>query len=116
MTYYLLKIIVTTALVILVSEVSERSTLFGGLLASIPTVSVLAMIWLYLDTGDALRVAGLATSIFWLVIPSLALFLALPALIRSGVPFPISMVVSAGVTILCYYGMLFVLERAGIRL
>ena len=116
MTYYLVKIIVTTALVILISEVSERSTLVGGVLASVPIVSVMAMIWLYFDTGDVLRVASLATSIFWLVIPSLALFVVLAALIRSGVTFPVSLIASVVVTVACYYGMILILDRVGIQL
>ncbi|MHC4831308.1 MAG: DUF3147 family protein, partial [Planctomycetota bacterium] len=64
---YVLKIVLTTALVIAVSEATKRSTLIGGLLASVPLVSVLAMIWLYRDTQDLGKIAGLSKSIFWLV-------------------------------------------------
>lgn len=116
MAYYLIKIAVTTTLVVLVSEISKRSTLAGGLLASIPTVSVLAMIWLYFDTGSALRVADLAHSVFWLVIPSLALFLVLPVLLRRGVAFHVSMIIAAGVTVGAYYALIFVLGRVGVHL
>jgi hypothetical protein len=44
----------------------------------------LAKVWLYLDTQDIDKVAGLVRSIFWLVILSLLLFISLPILLRSG--------------------------------
>ena len=80
MTQYLIKIAVSVGLVVAVSEVSKRSTMFGALLASIPVVSVLAMAWMHVETGDDGKVADLSLDIFWLVIPSLALFLVLPPL------------------------------------
>jgi hypothetical protein len=45
------------------------------------------MTWLYLDTGDAEKVASLSIGIFGLVLPSLVLFIALPLLLRAGWPF-----------------------------
>jgi hypothetical protein len=84
MLYYFGKLALTSILVVLVSELTKRSSLLGALLASIPLVSVLAMIWLYVDTGDVEQTADLADSIFWLVLPSLALFIALLLLLRGG--------------------------------
>jgi hypothetical protein len=78
MAYYLTKLAITSLLVVAISEVSKRSLLLGATLASIPLVSVLVMVWLYIDTGSAEKVASLATSILWLVIPSLILFISLP--------------------------------------
>lgn len=116
MTLDILKIVMTTFLVVLVSEVSKRSTLAAGILASLPLVSVLAMIWLYVDTRDASQAASLATSVFWLVIPSLALFLIFPFMISRGFAFPTSLITSILATIGCYYGMIAILGRLGIRL
>ena len=70
MTYYIIKILITTTLVILISEIAKRSSFMGSLLASLPLTSYLAMIWLYVDTANVEKVAGLSTGIFWLVIPS----------------------------------------------
>ena len=70
MAYYIIKIIITTALIVGISEISKRSSLIASLLASIPLVSVLAMIWLYIDSKDTHKVSQLAVSIFWLVLPS----------------------------------------------
>src|SRR4029079_14853887 len=85
--YYATKILISAALVVLVSELTKRSTVAGAILASIPLVSVLAMICLYADTHDVAQVASLSRSIFWLVLPSLVLFVVLPALLQRGFGF-----------------------------
>ena len=72
------------------------------------------MTWLYLDTGDAEKVARLSTGIFWLVLPSLALFIALPLLLRAGWPFAASLFASAALTVCCYLAMVALLKRLGI--
>ncbi len=116
MTYYLLKLAITTILIVAISEISKRSSLAGAILASIPLVSVLAMLWLYIDTKDASKVSSLATSVFWLVLPSLALFVSLLLLLKQGLNFYLSMGVSIGITVLCYFLMLIVLNHFGVKL
>jgi hypothetical protein len=116
MTYYLIKLFTTTALIVLIAEISKRSSFVGALLASIPLVSVLAMLWLYIDTRDAARVSALSVSVFWLVLPSLALFLVLPLLLKQGINFYLSMGIAIGITIACYGLMIAVLGHFGIRL
>lgn len=116
MAYYLLKLGITAMLVVLVSEVAKRSSLLGAILASVPLVSVLGILWLYIDTQDTVRIAALSSSIFWLVLPSLALFLVLPPLLRHGVNFYLSLGLSIAATIGAYWGMVVVLHRVGIRL
>ena len=106
-----IKVIITSVLVVAIAEVAKRSSLFAAILASIPLTSVLAMIWLYLDTGDVEKVATLASGIFWLVLPSLALFIALPLLLRAGWPFVPSLLVSSALTVGCYFAMIALLKR-----
>ena len=113
---YPLKVIISAVLIVAIAEVGKRSTLMGGILASIPLVSVLAMIWLYVDTRDVERIAQFSISVFWLVIPSLALFITLPLLLRSGVGFYLSLLIAIAVTVVCYYFMLALLNRLGIAL
>jgi hypothetical protein len=113
---YVVKIVLTTVLIVAISEISKRSSFVASLLASLPLVSVLAMVWLYLDTKDVTKVSDLSTGIFWLVIPSLALFLVLPLLLKQGLDFYLSMGISIGVTILCYWSMVALLGRFGIKL
>lgn len=110
------KVLLTSVLVVAIAEAGKRSSLLGAILASLPLTSLLAMIWLYIDTGDAEKVAGLATGIFWLVLPSLILFIALPLLLRRGVPFGASLAVASALTVAGYFAMLAVLRRLGIEL
>lgn len=116
MVYYIIKIVITTILIVLISEISKRNTLLGSILASIPLVSVLAMIWLYVDTKDIEKISALSASIFWLVIPSLALFVSLPLLLRKEFGFYPSMGISIVITIGCYYLMIIILGKLGINL
>ena len=116
MVYYIVKIVITTASIVLISEIAKRSSFVGALLASIPLISVLAMLWLYVDTKDVTKVSALATGVFWLVIPSLALFLSLPLLLKAGVNFYLSMSISIGLTILCYWLMVTILGYVGVKL
>lgn len=115
MLYVTLKVLLTSVLVVAVSEAAKRSALFGAIIASIPLTSVLAMIWLYIDTGDTEKVARLATGIFWLVLPSLVLFIALPILLRAGVEFYASLGASVALTVGAYFAMIYTLRFAGIE-
>lgn len=116
MAYYVAKIVITTILIVAISELSKRNSFAGALLASIPLVSVLAMLWLYVDTKDVQKVSELATSVFWLVLPSLVLFVALPILLKQGLNFYASIGLSIGFTIAAYWLMLAVLNHYGIKL
>ena len=106
MGQYLLRVVITAAVVVAVAEVAKRSTVFAALIASLPLASLLAFLWLYFDTHDTARIAALSLDIFWLVIPSLALFLALPALLRLGWGFWVSLLLAAALTGVCYALML----------
>lgn len=108
------KVLLTSVVVVAVAEASKRSVLLGAIIASLPLTSILAMVWLYADTGDADRIAGLAGGIFWLVLPSLILFVALPVLIHAGVGFWPSLLASAAATVAGYLAMLHALARFGI--
>lgn len=117
MTQYIVKILVTTALVVAIAEVSKRSSLVGGLLASLPLVSFLALFWLYLDTKDTGKVAALSSSIFWLVLPSLVFFLALsPLLLKLKLNFYLSFGLATALMLVCYGVMLVILKKAGVNL
>ncbi len=112
----IIKVGLTSILVVAIAEISKRSSFFGALVASLPLTSILAMIWLYTETGDAEKIASLSTGIFWLVLPSLILFIALPVLLRAGVAFAPSLAIAAGLTILGYFAMVFGLRQLGVAL
>lgn len=114
MLYSALKVLITAVTVVAISELSKRSTMLGGILASLPLTSLLAFIWLYGETGDSAKIAALATSIFWYVLPSLVLFLALPLLLANGVSFWPALAISSALTFFAYLAMTAVLARFGI--
>ena len=116
MIYYSFKIVVTTLLIIAISEIAKKSSFAGALLASVPIVSVLALFWLYVDTRDVAKVSALSSSVFWLVLPSLVLFLLLPILLKGGMNLYLSISLSIVVMALCYWGMVTILSHYGIRL
>lgn len=116
MSQYLVKIAVSAVLVVLIAEIGKRSTLAGAILASLPVVSLLAMVWLYADTKDALQVAALARSIFWLVLPSLVLFLVLPAMLERGYGFYSSLTLAAAATVLAYAATMASLRWLDVRM
>jgi len=116
MWYYIVKVTITTSLIVAISEISKRSSLIGAILASIPLVSVLAMIWLFVDTKDVGKVSELSSQVFWMVLPSLALFILLPILLRSGMNFYVSMGISLAVTAICYGIMVVILRNFNINI
>ena len=111
-----IKLLVSSGLIVIVSEIAKKNTLIGGLIASIPLVSVMAMVWLYIDTKDIENINALSKSILWMVVPSLALFISLPVLLKSGVNFYISMGISILVTMGCYWLTIAGLAKFGIKL
>lgn len=116
MLYYIVKVAITAVMVVLIAEISKRSSFVAAILASVPLTSVLAMIWLYMDSGDVGKVSALASSVFWLVLPSLALFLALPVLLAQGLNFFLALGLSVGITVLCYGVMVVILRHYGVVL
>ncbi len=114
--YAIIKAAISGILVYTVSETAKRSPALGALIASLPLVSVLAMIWLWRETRDSERIAAHAESTFWYVLPSLPMFLVLPALLRSGVQFYAALVLSCALTAVLYLAMVWALKRFGISL
>jgi len=115
MIFYTTKLIITTLLIVLISEIAKRSSLAGAMLAAIPLVSILAMTWMYIDTKDSSTAVAFSNSIVWLIAPSMTLFLIFPFLIRKGIGFFPSMGISIVMTIFAYYSVIYVLEKLGIR-
>lgn len=116
MLQIIFKLLISSGIIVLVSEIAKKSAYLGGLIASIPLISVLSMIWLYIDTKDIESVKALSNSILWMVIPSISLFISLPILLRSGISFYLSIFLSIIITIGCYGLTLLLLPRLGIEL
>jgi hypothetical protein len=114
--YLLIKAALSGAIVAAVSEIARRYPGWGGLLASLPLTSLLAMVWLYRDSRDAERVAELSISTLWFFAPSIPLFVVLPALIRANVGFWPSMAICVVGTLALYAAWFWVAPRLGIKL
>lgn len=116
MLYLILKAALSGVIIAVVSETAKRSPGFGALIASLPLVSVLGMIWLWRDTHDPDRMAAHAGATFWYVLPSLPMFLLIPALLKHGLPFWGALVAGCLVTIGLYLAMTWIGPRLGLRL
>lgn len=116
MFYFALKAAISGVLVAVISTLAKRYPGIGALVASLPLVSVLGMIWLWRDRPDADNMAAHAGATFWYVLPSLPMFLLIPSLLRHGVNFWIALAVGCALTIILYLGMTWVLPRLGVQL
>ena len=116
MLYAVIKALLSGIIVSTVSETARRSPALGALVASLPIVSILGMIWLWCDTHDPERMAAHVGATFWYVLPSLPMFLVIPALLRHGVGFWPALLAGCIVTVILYLAMGAVLARFGISL
>ncbi|NOU01720.1 MAG: DUF3147 family protein [Gallionella sp.] len=115
MTWIVTKYFLTAAVVVLVSELAKRSDKLGGFVAALPLVTLLALIWLYVENQSEEKIANHAWYTFWYVIPTLPLFLAFPALLpRIG--FWPTMLASVAITVICFGLFALVVRRFGIEL
>src|SRR6266702_2830298 len=102
MIYFITKCVLSGIIVALVSEVAKRNPVLGALIVSLPLVSLLGILWLWRDTSDVERIASHAESTFWYVLPSLPMFLVLPAMLRAGLGFWSSMSINFAFTVVIY--------------
>lgn len=116
MLYLTVKALLSGVIIAIVSEVSRRAPAFGALIVSLPLVSLLAMMWLWHDTRDTVRIADHAQATFWYVLPSMPMFLVLPFLLRAGHGFWPSLIAVCIMTIMLYALMVWALARFGISL
>jgi hypothetical protein len=116
MLYLILKAAISGVIIAVVSETAKRSPAAGALIASLPLVSVMGMMWLWRDTHDPDRMANHAGATFWYVLPSLPMFLLIPALLRRGVPFWAALAAGCVLTVVLYLGMTAVGPRFGLKL
>lgn len=111
--YPVLKVLITALVVVGVSELAKRYSLFAAAIASLPLTSILAFIWLYKDTGDTSKVAQLSTDIFWMVLPSLAFFVAFPLCVKWGLKFTAALVASCLFMAAFYAAFMWGKQRIG---
>lgn len=113
---FFLKIAISAILIAGISELGKRFTTIAAILASLPLLSILAMVWLYVDTKSNAKVMALSYSIFWMVLPSLTFFLVFPALLKTKLTFYPALAISMCIMFVTYTIYIFVLNKLGIQL
>jgi hypothetical protein len=109
------KYCLTAAVVVLVSELAKRSDRLGGFVAALPLVTVLTLIWLYIEKQPMEKIANHAWYTFWYVVPTLPMFLVFPVLLpRIG--FWPTLLTCALITIVCFALLALTIRRFGIEL
>lgn len=116
MVYYIFKVVISAIVIVLVSEIAKRSSLFGAIIASLPLTSLLAILWMHFEKVETEEIKNLSKSIFWLVLPSLAFFLLFPALLNRGIHFWVSISISVTTTIMIFLVLIWVLKFSNISM
>ena len=115
MYWIITKYMLTAAVVVLVSEAAKRSDKLGGFIAALPLVTVLALIWLYVEDQPPEKIANHAWYTFWYVVPTLPMFLAFPALL-SRIGFWPALLACVAITIVCFGLFALAVRPFGIEL
>ena len=115
MVWLISKYFITAAVVVLVSELAKRSDKLGGLVAALPLVTVLTLIWLYIEKQPEQKIANHAWYTFWYVVPTLPMFLAFPVLLpRLG--FWPTLLASVVISVVCFGLFALFVRRFGVEL
>ncbi|MBZ4200634.1 MAG: DUF3147 family protein [Methylotenera sp.] len=115
MHYLLIKYLITAGVVVLVSEFAKRSDKLGGLLAALPLVTVLTLIWLYVEQQPTSKIASHAYYTFWYVLPTLPMFLIFPYLLSKW-GFVLALLLSLLMTALLFCLFALVVKNYGVDL
>lgn len=115
MGWLVTKYLITAAVVVAVSEAAKRSDRLGALLAALPLVTFLALVWLYVEKQPQEKIANHAWYTFWYVVPTLPMFLAFPWLLpRIG--FGLTLLASAAITMVCFGLFALAVRPLGVEL
>jgi hypothetical protein len=113
---FLTRALLSGFIIAAIALIAKRNPAAGALVASLPLISILGMIWLWRDTHDSALMATHVEATFWYVLPSLPMFLLIPMLLRHGVTFWLALASGCAVTILLYLVTINIAARFGVRL
>lgn len=108
--------LVSGAMIVAIAEIGKRQPGVAALVASLPLVSVMGMILLWIGRPDVGNMAHHSEATFWYVLPSLPMFLLIPALLRSGMWFWLALLAGCALTVALYLGMTAIGPRFGLKL
>ncbi|MBR9875965.1 MAG: DUF3147 family protein [Vibrionaceae bacterium] len=115
MLWIVIKYLTTAAVVVLISEVAKRSDKLGALFAALPTVTILALIWMYIEGQGSNKLSNHAFYTFWYVLPTLPMFLLFPYLLTKY-SFWVTLLISGLVSIVCFGLTYMLVKQFGINL
>ncbi len=115
MNYTIIKYLITAAVVVIVSELAKSSDKLGSLVASLPLVTLLTLIWLFVENQPMAKIANHAYYTFWYVLPTLPMFLLFPFLLPK-IGFWPTLIACIIFTIVVFYGYARLLKNFGIHL
>lgn len=115
MNWIIFKYLLTAGVVVLISEVAKRSDRLGGLIAALPLVTVLALIWLYIENQSSEKISNHAYYTFWYVLPTLPMFLIFSYLLKKF-GFWITLSLSMVITLIIFYIFAKVMKSFGVNL
>lgn len=115
MTYLIIKYLITAAVVVLVSEFAKASDKLGGFVAALPLVTILTLIWLYIEQQPSTKIANHAYYTFWYVLPTLPMFLLFPYLLPKLGFWP-TLIACVIFTVAIFYIYVHLIKQFGINL
>lgn len=94
MIQYILKLLISSLIIVVATEISKRSTVLSAIIIALPLVSLLTFSWIYIESKDVLKIAKLSIEILYFGLATVPLFLVLPFLLKSGYSFTFSMILA----------------------
>ncbi len=116
MPFLISKYLITAFIIVAVSEIAKRNDKMGALISSLPLVTILVMIWLYIENQSIEKIANHAYYTFWYVIPTLPMFLVIPYLLSRGYTFSIALSISIVITLFCFILTAYIAKFFGVDL
>lgn len=116
MSYYLIKLFLSAGVIVAVTEIAKRNNAAASIIHSLPLTSLLAFIWLYMETKDSALIGRHAFGTFWFVLPTLPMFIMMPWLIKKLGGFWPALIVGIIITVALYALTMRLLKVAGVNL
>jgi len=110
-----IKIILSAIIIFIASEVAKKSVILGSIVVSLPLMSLLTIMWLYIDTKDTDRIATFSYSILWMTLLSLSFFIIFPYLLKKNLSFGFSMIIALVIMVSLFLLLIALLKKFGIE-
>tara|TARA_B100000959_G_C14987949_1_gene626451 strand:- start:1389 stop:1760 length:372 start_codon:yes stop_codon:yes gene_type:complete len=107
------KIIISALVIFIASEIAKRDTLVGAIIVSLPLISLLSIIWIYIETREVERIIAFSYGIFSMLMPSLSFFLTLPYFLKKNISFSLSLAMSIAIMVVLYFGLATLYKKIG---